>query len=202
MTVERKEAANAAIAAALSTLTLITDEPDLRSALSSVPIFTHTMIAFSAAFLLQVAARWTNSNALSIDARHVVGHVSRVVSLMDEVKLSVGENHLTRHIARGLRKLLENFRILGDTGDGSTVVQANPLSSNGGDGLRSMQYPAQSTGFDGELLGFEEAYNGEGSNNLPTENWPWLMNDVRGTYGFGFDEQLLNPFVADDSSWY
>jgi len=200
MNVERKEAANASIAACLSTLTLITDEPDMRSALSSVPIFTHTMIAFSATFLLQVAARWSNSNALSIDARHVLGHVSRVANLMDEVKFKVGETHLTRHIARGLKKLLDNFRIL-DDGDGSAMTKVEPVPHQGGTPVNGMHYVPPPPGFDGRIVEYPQ-YSGDGRSSFPAENWPYMMNDVRGTYGFGFDEQLLNPFVSDSSSWY
>ena len=200
MNVERKEAANASIAACLSTLTLITDEPDMRSALSSVPIFTHTMIAFSATFLLQVAARWSNSNALSIDARHVLGHVSRVANLMEEVKFKVGETHLTRHIARGLKKLLDNFRVL--DGDNSPVMaKMEPLSNQSATSANGLHYTPQPPGFDGRVAEFP-VYSGDGRNSFPAENWPYMMNDVRGTYGFGFDEQLLNPFVSDSSSWY
>lgn len=198
--VERKEAANASIAACLSTLTLITDEPDMRSALSSVPIFTHTMIAFSATFLLQVAARWSNSNALSIDARHVLGHVSRVASLMDEVKFKVGETHLTRHIARGLKKLLDNFRII-DGGDDPANLKPEPIPNHGIASSSGLQYTPQPQGFDSRVSEFP-GYSSDSRNAFPAENWPYMMNDVRGTYGFGFDEQLLNPFVSDSSSWY
>lgn len=200
MHVERKEAANASIAACLSTLTLITDEPDMRSALSSVPIFTHTMIAFSATFLLQVAARWSNSNALSIDARHVLNHVSRVASLLDEVKFQVGETHLTRHIARGLKKLLDNFRII-DGGDDPTIPKSEPILNHEITPSSGLQYAPQPPGFDGRATEFP-GYSGDSRSTFPAENWPYMMNDVRGTYGFGFDEQLLNPFVPDSSSWY
>jgi hypothetical protein len=205
MGIERKEAANASIAACLGTLALITDEPDMRSALRSVPIFTHTMIAFSATFLLQVAARWTNSNALSIDARHVLGHVERVATLLNEVKETVQETHLTRHIARGLKKLLDNFRILGDGGRAPSTLKTDRSQSDSTP-MTPMQFIPQPTGYDGRVLEYP-TYNGNApgsarSNSFGSDNWPWVMNDVRGTYGFGFDEQILNPFVADGAPWY
>ena len=203
MTAERKEAANAAIVTAISILTLITDEPDLRCALPSVPIFTHTMIAFSAAFLLQVAARWTNSNALTIDARHVLGHVTSVVSLLDEVKMNVGDNHLMRHIAQGLKKLLDNFRIIGDPSDvhSPATVQQHPTSSVRDEGINAFPQVPQPSVYNGGLGSFETTYNRENS-NPQGDTWPWMVNDVRGTFGFGFDDQLLNPFLSDDNSWF
>lgn len=207
MSPERKEAANASIAACLGTLAMITDEPDMRSALRSVPIFTHTMIAFSATFLLQVAARWTNSNALSIEARHVLGHVERVAALLNEVKETVQETHLTRHIAKGLRKLLDNFRVL-DVDVYSSDSKLEPSIARTPSTLQGqIQYqpqPPPPPQFDGRVVDYPPYSAGDSRNNSfqAETTWPWMMNDVRGTYGFGFDEQILNPFVADGSSWY
>jgi len=204
MGIERKEAANASIAACLGTLALITDEPDMRSALRSVPIFTHTMIAFSATFLLQVAARWTNSNALSIEARHVLGHVERVAALLNEVKETVQETHLTRHIAKGLRKLLDNFRVL-DVDPYTQFPKSEPVTrvSSAIQNQYNYQQPPPPPTFDGRIPEYPAFSNDARSSSFQAEaTWPWMMNDVRGTYGFGFDEQILNPFASDGTSWY
>ncbi|QRD89621.1 putative L-lactate dehydrogenase [Aspergillus flavus] len=58
LSLAHREAANAAIAAATSTLTLILEDDDLRRAFPGVPIFTYTMVAFCATFLLKMAATW------------------------------------------------------------------------------------------------------------------------------------------------
>lgn len=194
--IERKEAANIAISAAISTLSLIVDEPDLCSGLACVPIFTHTMIAFCAAFLLQVAARWGNSATLSIDVRQVLAHIGRVANVMDEVKQSIGDSHLVRHMAGGFRKMLKNFRVLEPE---NGIIHAQhaentliPLAE--GHGLNMMHYqphPQQGTGEFSEFQEFDQG--GENEETPPTDFLLSMMHEIKGTYGFGFDEQLLNP---------
>ncbi|KGO64025.1 Transcription factor, fungi [Penicillium italicum] len=103
---DRKESANIAISSAMACLNMVLEEPDIRDAIVGVPIFTHTMVTFSAVFLLKVAINW-NTAYLSINARQVRRLVERVIELMNCV--SAGERHLTRHIARGLGKMLERF---------------------------------------------------------------------------------------------
>ncbi|CAG8878237.1 unnamed protein product [Penicillium nalgiovense] len=103
---DRKESANIAISSAMACLNMVLEEPDIRDAIVGVPIFTHTMVTFSAVFLLKVAINW-NTAYLSINSRQVRRLVERVIELMNCV--SAGERHLTRHIARGLGKMLERF---------------------------------------------------------------------------------------------
>ncbi|KAJ5308015.1 hypothetical protein N7476_008671 [Penicillium atrosanguineum] len=161
---DRRESANIAISSAMACLNMVLEEPDIRDAIVGVPIFTHTMVTFSAVFLLKVAINW-NSAYLSINARQVRRLVERVIELMNCV--SAGERHLTRHIARGLGKMLERF----DSWE--TAWQVG--TSNGG----AVEVPG---GANAMAQGFPP---------------PDLIYDMVGTYGFGLDENLLDPSMAN-----
>ncbi|GIJ87888.1 hypothetical protein Asppvi_006801 [Aspergillus pseudoviridinutans] len=175
---DRKESANIAISSAMACLNMVLEEQDIRDAIVGVPIFTHTMVTFSAVFLLKVAVNW-NSAYLSIDGRQVRRLVERVIELMNCV--SAGERHLTRHIARGLSKMLERF----DSWE--TAWQAGRPANAGG-------LPVGSTGAvdrpEGEVPGGANAM----AQGFPP---PDLIYDMVGTYGFGLDENLLDPSMAN-----
>ncbi|GLI72857.1 hypothetical protein PoHVEF18_001041 [Penicillium ochrochloron] len=162
---DRKESANIAISSAMACLNMVLEEPDIRDAIVGVPIFTHTMVTFSAVFLLKVAINW-NTAYLSINARQVRRLVERVIELMNCV--SAGERHLTRHIARGLGKMLERF----DSWEAGWQVGANHNGSEvdvpGGANAMAQGFPP-----------------------------PDLIYDMVGTYGFGLDENLLDPSMAN-----
>ncbi|KAJ5188633.1 Transcription factor [Penicillium cf. griseofulvum] len=121
---DRKESANIAISSAMACLNMVLEEPDIRDAIVGVPIFTHTMVTFSAVFLLKVAINW-NTAYLSINPRQVRRLVERVIELMNCV--SAGERHLTRHIARGLGKMLERF----DAWEAAWQFQSNDTAVEG-----------------------------------------------------------------------
>jgi hypothetical protein len=104
---DRKEAANIAISSAMATLNFVLEEPDIRNAIVGVPLFTHTMVAFCAVFLLKVAWKW-NSAHLDINPRQVQDLVQRIVELMSNV--AANKKHLTYHIASGLAKMLERLK--------------------------------------------------------------------------------------------
>lgn len=163
---DRKESANIAISSAMACLNMVLEEPDIRDAIVGVPIFTHTMVTFSAVFLLKVAINW-NSAYLSINARQVRRLVERVIELMNCV--SAGERHLTRHIARGLGKMLERF----DSWEAAWQVG----TSNGGT-VDGRDVPG---GANAMAQGFPP---------------PDLIYDMVGTYGFGLDENFLDPSMA------
>jgi hypothetical protein len=103
---DRREAANLAISSAMAILNMLLHEPDIRGAIVGVPLFTHTMVAFCAAFLLKVAWLW-DSSGLTIDPRQVQNLVKSVVDVMQNV--SAGEKHLAYHIAGGLSKMLDRL---------------------------------------------------------------------------------------------
>ncbi|KAJ5694844.1 hypothetical protein N7455_002252 [Penicillium solitum] len=164
---DRKESANIAISSAMACLNMVLEEPDIRDAIVGVPIFTHTMVTFSAVFLLKVAINW-NTAYLSINARQVRRIVERVIELMNCV--SAGERHLTRHIARGLGKMLERF----DSWEAAWQFQGNNDTTAEG-----REVPG---GANAMAQGFPP---------------PDLIYGMVGTYGFGLDENLLDPSMAD-----
>lgn len=164
---DRKESANIAISSAMACLNMVLEEQDIRDAIVGVPIFTHTMVTFSAVFLLKVAVNW-NWPYLSLDSGLVRNLVERVIDLLNCV--SAGERHLTRHIARGLSKMLERF----DTWD---------MSNGGGAGA----------------IGDRSSSGVPGGANAMAQGFPPpdLIYDMVGTYGFGLDENLLDPSMAN-----
>ncbi|PWY80331.1 fungal-specific transcription factor [Aspergillus sclerotioniger CBS 115572] len=168
---DRKESANIAISSAMACLNMVLEEPDIRDAIVGVPIFTHTMVTFSAVFLLKVAVNW-NSAYLSLDGRQVRRLVERVIELLNCV--SAGERHLTRHIARGLGKMLERF----DSWDAWQAGGPSVATSGTVDRPGSSDVPG---GANAMAQGFPP---------------PDLIYDMVGTYGFGLDENLLDPSMA------
>lgn len=184
---DRKESANIAISSAMACLNMVLEEQDIRDAIVGVPIFTHTMVTFSAVFLLKVAVTW-NSAYLSIDGRQVRRIVERVIELMNCV--SAGDKHLTRHIARGLTKMLDRFdswevayQSAGAVPNGTSVAAAAAASHS--------LLGASGPGLDpsGEIPGGANAM----AQGFPP---PDLIYDMVGTYGFGLDENLLDPSMA------
>ncbi|KAL4921917.1 hypothetical protein BDW62DRAFT_173649 [Aspergillus aurantiobrunneus] len=164
---DRKESANIAISSAMACLNMVLEEQDIRDAIVGVPIFTHTMVTFSAVFLLKVAVNW-NSAYLSLDSGQVRSLVERVINLLNCV--SAGERHLTRHIARGLSKMLERF----DAWDRANGASAGMMGERPGSGVPG--------GANAMAQGFPP---------------PDLIYDMVGTYGFGLDENLLDPSMAN-----
>ncbi|OKL60343.1 Transcriptional activator of proteases prtT [Talaromyces atroroseus] len=218
---DRKECANAAISAAMACLTMVLEEQDVRDAIVGVPIFTHTMVTFSAVFLLKVAVNW-NSAYLNIDGRQVRHTVERVIELMNCV--SAGERHLTRHIARGLGKMLDRFNAWdgwyanrrhhhenpsGSVGNGitsgydgttSAAMTSNNTNNNKSNGLHTSSSTIHT---DNNINNIGTANTGgrrrsiPGGANAMAQGFPPpdLIYDMVGTYGFGLDEQLMDPSI-------
>ncbi|KAF2655468.1 fungal-specific transcription factor-like protein [Lophiostoma macrostomum CBS 122681] len=190
---DRREAANIAIAAATSTLTLIFEEPDLRKALPGVPIFTHTMVAFCATFLLKMAKTWGGVvQAASPEwATEPVGlglnfHIGQVLSLsrrsahlLSKVADGLNEKHLTRHIVAGIRDLLKHFDAI------ETPRSTGPL------GIEHRQ-----------LGGALTTQSMDIASEFPSATVDpmagWNMYDLIGSYGFGFDETYLGQAASSD----
>ena len=178
---DRKESANIAISSAMACLNMVLEEPDIRDAIVGVPIFTHTMVTFSAVFLLKVAVNW-NSAYLSLDGRQVRRLVERVIELLNCV--SAGEKHLTRHIARGLGKMLERF----DSWEMAWQAGRIP-NGHGSGGVPVGTCGIVTSGTPAEVPGGANAM----AQGFPP---PDLIYDMVGTYGFGLDENLLDPSMA------
>lgn len=191
---DRREAANIAISAATSTLTLIFEEPDLRRALPGVPIFTHAMVAFCATFLLKMAKTWGGvaqaaspewtmepiGLGLNFNIGQVLSLSRRSAHLLAKVAENLNEKHLTRHIVSGIRDLLKHFEAT-ETPRSTTGTVTNMSFANGAQNL-------EPGGLDG---------NGVGQNALDSIS-NWDMYDLIGSYGFGFDETYLGHAVSSD----
>ncbi|KAF2692055.1 hypothetical protein K458DRAFT_438307 [Lentithecium fluviatile CBS 122367] len=189
---DRREAANIAISAATSTLTLIFEEPDLRRAMTAVPIFTHTMVAFCATFLLKMAKTWGGvAQAASPEwATEPLGlglnfNISQVLSLsrrsanfLAKVADSLNDKHLTKHIARGIKELLKHF----DTPETPASTTAPPHSRPDTGETRPVE-TLNGIGGSGPAIDFTDGYN---------------MYDLIGSYGFGFDETFLGQAASSD----
>lgn len=106
-------------------MTFVLEESDIRKAIVGVPLFTHSMIAFCAVFLLKVAWKW-NSAHLHINARQVEDLVKKIVELMSTVVAS--KKHLTYYIANGLARMLERLRSWNSSlhGQDGQVMQFTP----------------------------------------------------------------------------
>lgn len=189
---DRREAANIAICAATSTLTLIFEEPDLRRALPGCPIFTHAMVAFSATFLLKMAKTWGGvaqaaspewaTEPMGLGLNFNIGQVlslsRRSANLLARVAESLSEKHLTRHIVAGIRDLLKHFDA-SETPKSTNATVVPPVtgsqsmdSRNGNRILRGQQTMDQVGG--------------------------WDMYDLIGSYGFGFDETFIGQAPSND----
>lgn len=131
---DRREAANAAILAATSTMQLVVEEADIHRALVGVPIFTHTMIAMCASFLIKMAVVFGKPlpssnqddqqilvpkdlsryglNFYTADALKLVEDLVDVLIIAAE---NVSQRHLVYRIVMGLKELLQHFVRDGDS---------------------------------------------------------------------------------------
>jgi hypothetical protein len=177
---DRREAANIAISAATSTLLLIFEEPDLRSAMPAVPVFTHTMVAFCATFLLKIVKTWgylasghqspmmvthdPNNLPLDLNVSQILALARRSADFLAKVAENVNEKHLTSHIVQGINDLLDGLDVMDTPGSGKTFDI---------DGLSEMD--TLHTHASGSAAGGEVAFG---------------MNELE-HFGFGFDEAFL-----------
>lgn len=194
---DRREAANIAITAATSTLTLIFEEPDLRKAMTAVPIFTHAMVAFCATFLLKMAKTWGGMAqapspewatepiglGLNFNINQVLSLSRRSASFLSKVADNLNEKHITRHIVHGINDLLKRLDVA--TTPTTTSAQAFPqpgMTSAHAPGHMSASVPGQPV-------------NGDGTND-------YNMYDLIGSYGFGFDENFLGQVAPTNLDFW
>jgi hypothetical protein len=83
------------------------DDPDVRNSVVGVPIYLHTMIAYSSAFLLK-AKQKAKIYDLDADPNLILDLVTRIIDMLLEAR--AGERHLSGHIATGLRKMLGRMK--------------------------------------------------------------------------------------------
>lgn len=128
MTWDRREAANAAIAAATNTVRLIVEDDDLRKKeLIGMPIFIHAMIAVCASSLLKMAVvfgepdkarasttelqlpRDLAKHGLNFHTAQALANVQNLVHLLAVVADNVSQRHVIRQVVTGLKELLQRF---------------------------------------------------------------------------------------------
>lgn len=190
VSLEHREAANTAIAAATSTLTLVLEDNDLRRSFLGVPIFTYTMVAFCATFLLKMAATWgkygsqlemeytvgTNPLWPMVNTTQIVMLVQRSADMLAGIAENLNERHLAGHIATGMLEMLQQFHAL--SGDQTRTRTQNIPQRDDVNDLSFLQ---------------------QGSND---NNAFWAGNynfyDLGGTFGFALDETLLGQMAADN----
>ncbi|KAF1841671.1 fungal-specific transcription factor-like protein [Cucurbitaria berberidis CBS 394.84] len=194
---DRREAANIAISAATSTLTLIFEEPDLRKAMTAVPIFTHTMVAFSATFLLKMAKTWGGMAqvqspelatepvglGLNFNINQVLSLSRRSASFLEKVAENLNEKHLIRHIVHGINDLLNRLGVIGTPS--ISVAHSFPVSNTSS--AQPIDSVNATTAPDYEAADTTSEYN---------------MYDLIGSYGFGFDETFLGQGASTNLDFW
>lgn len=120
----RKRHAEVAIDSAIATLVNVLDVPAIQDSLVGTQLFLHSMITFSAVFLLKILVKvhpncvlgpnsQHNSLAaagLKIDIPYVLDVIEKIVNIMISASEKASERHVSHHIARGLSKMLEGYR--------------------------------------------------------------------------------------------
>ncbi|KAH8892128.1 hypothetical protein GQ53DRAFT_793936 [Thozetella sp. PMI_491] len=189
LSLSRREAANVGISAAMNTLTHILDEPDLRKALPGVPIFTHTMVAFCATFLLKIVAILgkVNTRSLAADGPSSVQTLGIALDpreLLSDVAMRLGEKHLARHIVAGIREMLQRVAPQDSSvdfhkADGSRPVPNGEYGAQEGLGAgpqSGMYEPSSSADFENLIglleFGFDETFLYQQISEADFELWP------------------------------
>jgi hypothetical protein len=201
---DRREAANIAITAATSTLTLIFEEPDLRRAMTAVPIFTHTMIAFCATFLLKMAKTWGSAAqvrspesagepiglGLNFNTAQVVSLARRSATFLAKVAENLSEKHLTRHIVHGINLLLKQLDMMGTPSSSVDHTFPPPYNVQHGQQPNGHYEPNQPNGVAAVDFGHGDLANA------------YNMYDLIGSYGFGMDEAFLGQVASTDLDFW
>jgi hypothetical protein len=141
---DRLEAAKVAIAAAVSTLTVILDATKTDFA---VPVFTHTMVDFCATFLLRTMKSWSNivhtppparslelGPGIDLDVSRVLSLARRSAEFLDKSARVPYEDHPSNGIAHDVHNLLEELESMGTPASSQTspVMGIDFLQTNGG----------------------------------------------------------------------
>jgi hypothetical protein len=190
----RREAAMAAISAAVSTLICILSEEDIRKALNGVPLFTHTMVAFCATFLLKIAGIWSRGGdalsqalGLGFNLSEVVSLTRRSADLLSEVAEDVSEKHMTRLIVAGIRELLQRVNLP----DGGDVNGDQTRHVKDGTSMPRMETTGAAVDFATEQMG-------DGVHGMI---YNMDLDSLAGLLEYGSD-QYLETFTGNDfDSW-
>jgi hypothetical protein len=90
----------------MAIMRMVLHEPDVRSAIVGVPLYLHTMISYSAVFLLKAHQKW-KAFQLGTDSTLICELVGKAIELLSQARAS--ERHLVYQISNGLRKMLDRF---------------------------------------------------------------------------------------------
>ncbi|KAF4975474.1 hypothetical protein FZEAL_7737 [Fusarium zealandicum] len=142
MDMDRQEASNIAIMAAMSTARLISDDENLQQALIGLPIFTHAMIAVCATFLLKMAVVFGEPSSgndhtlhlpmnlaeygLNFHTKTALANVERLVRVLGQVADNASQRHVARQVVTGLGELLQQFK----AGEADTFVYSLPRAKS------------------------------------------------------------------------
>lgn len=95
------DSAAAAVSAAISTIDVVLNDPDIRSALVGIPHYIHSMIAFACVFLLKVAVQYSGQY---VEDAVIFDLTTRAVQQFRATP--VGKWHLVHMMAEGLEKMI------------------------------------------------------------------------------------------------
>ncbi|CAG9942928.1 unnamed protein product [Clonostachys rosea f. rosea IK726] len=174
----------------MDTLLHITGEEDMRRALNGVPLFTHTMIAFCATFLLKVAAIWarggdhlSQSLGLGFNLAEIVSLARRTADLLARVaEEEVSEKHLMRLIVAGIREMLQRLALA----VGDDAMEARPAGKEAG-----REQKADGTG---AAVDFATVQMGDGIDGMI---YNMDLHSLAGLLEYGSD-QFLDTFVSSN----
>ena len=151
----RREAATAAISAAVNTLTYILTADDIRRAFNGVPLFAHAMVAFCATFLLKMAAmsrRRDNDVAQGLELGFNVEGVLRLTQqasdMLSDVADQVSEKHSSRLIVVGIREMIKRV----------TAVEDQEIGNHGAVGQDQAEIPGMQMGGQAMTVDFTAAH--------------------------------------------
>jgi hypothetical protein len=218
---DRREAANVAINSARSTLRLVIEEQDLCRALVGVPIFTHTMIAMSATFLLKLAIAFGFSDSVTSyktrlvvpkDLSHlgltfatadVLSLVTDLTRVLEETTHQVSNMHLISHINSGIKSLLTRFSPPNADGEYRYLLPLDAADIRHGpdhqpkdsvSGHQSLPVTAAASGAETMNSVQQPPVAGAVDNNLDPV--------MGGMFEWKFDEDFLWPSSNDADNWF
>lgn len=177
LSTERKEFANMAVSAAVSILTLLLDEDDMRKALVGTPLYVHTMIAFASVFLVNATTKWDRLIGLNIEPTLVTRLLEGMVVVLKSAATS--DRHMLKHIAVGLEKMLGRL---------AAVHGTTAASSEDRNGFEGQAGPAGPVGPGWHLesgdqsgMGFRDDFGSQPSSTLATGSLHDQIGNMQGS---------------------